>query len=545
MPDEKVRVAFTRVTVVQEADWIGSGDYYFVATIDGRAVGTRSVVLTEHGRTFQFPQPQWSAEIDVAKKTSMQVKFECKDSDSFFDDDLGSVTYVLRSPWRQLNYRSRSRYFTVEWEVKLLIDSSYAFHPPHTIFAARQHDGAVNYTTVSGGTGRLRAEIHPVSPVPAVPPRRPSMPKATAAPWTRAAPAQITARSPLNIIINPAYIPILSNGEADGTTAAVLELSYYQPGTLNFTDHDERLLWTAIPVTSGAAVAFVGPSSGRKVLVYGTAPGEITLEVRMRGAVLTTYRALVGKIKQIKCRFNILNGPPKRRPVSKPTHIQSHLAVANRLLRQAGIELVLDEDTTTRDGARPTAVPGIFTIAVKEELTANLPSNTRRLSASARLNYRPGVLNFAYVHLYKSGAGVAVEYPTSTAGLEIIDSGTPSSSWNVPSGVPPDDAAAPLTMHLSGDNQTAGHPGLYAMVITDNRSEPGSPEDQALMGHTLAHEAGHVLNLNHRGDPGLHNDGIDFPAEENLMHWNPDAEVAQDLDILQVRAMHSSPLVHA
>src|SRR5688572_27377445 len=102
---DRIKIVFTHVTVLKDADWIGSGDFYFIATVDRRPVGTRDVLLTEHGRRFKLPQPQWSAEVDVTAKSSVRIKFECKDEDTFVDDDLGSVSYILRTPWTQGTHR--------------------------------------------------------------------------------------------------------------------------------------------------------------------------------------------------------------------------------------------------------------------------------------------------------------------------------------------------------------------------------------------------------------------------------------------------------
>jgi hypothetical protein len=547
MSDQKIRIAFTHVTVLKASDWIGSGDFYFIATIDGRSVGTRSVLVTQHGRQFEFPQPQWSAEVDVAGKTSVKVTFHCKDWDIFVDDDLGSLEYTIRPPWKQAAYRSSNPYFVVEWEVRLLANGDYLFHPPHTIFTARQHAGAVNYTTVSGGSGRLRGEIHPVCPVPpaASHPPRPVMPAGTAAPWIGGAAAAVTTASPINVITNPAYIPILAAADASATTAAILELSYYQPGTLSFADNDERLTWTVVPLTAGAAVAFVGPARGRKVLVYGTAAGEVRLEVRMRGALVTSYRALVGRIKQIPCRFNILNGPnAASQPRSTPADVQAHLTITNRFLRPAGIELVLDTNPARTNNAAATTIPGIFRIKVSAGTTRNIPG--AGFQAALRLNYRPGVMNFAYIHSDAGGnLGAASDYPASGAGASITDSGTPSSSWNIPSGVPPDGGAAAVTMTLLAARQRPGHPNLFAMHVNDANGNPASPVDRLIYANTIAHELGHILNLPHRVDNPLSpfNDGINFPPNENMMHFNNPGTIAQDFDLVQVRAIHRSPLV--
>jgi hypothetical protein len=360
-----------------------------------------------------------------------------------------------------------------------------------------------------------------------------------------AAAAAVTTASPVNVVTNPAYIPILAAADANANTAAVLELSYYQPGTLAFTDNDDRLEWTAVALTAGAAVAFVGPARGRKVLVYGTTAGEVRLDVSVRGAVVTSYRAIVGRVKQIRCRFNILNGPSAAsQPRATPADVQAHMTIANRFLRAGGVELVLDTNATITNGAVATAIPGIFRISVSAGTTRNVPN--AGFQPCTRLNYRVGVMNFAYIHSSAGGIlGAATDYPASGAGASITDSGTPSSSWNLPSGVAPDAAAAAVTQSLLAARQRPGHPNLFAMHVTNANGNPATPADQLIYANTMAHALGHILNLPHRVDtPGSpFNDGVNFPPNENIMHWNNPGTIAQDIDILQVRAIHRSPLV--
>jgi hypothetical protein len=65
---------------------------------------------------------------------------------------------------------------------------------------------------------------------------------------------------------------------------------------------------------------------------------------------------------------------------------------------------------------------------------------------------------------------------------------------------------------------------------------------------TIAHEFGHILNLMHRVDSTVgatYDDGLNHPPGENLMHWSNPATIAQDLDIIQARAAHQTPLPNA
>ena len=399
---DRIKVSFRRVYVIDDADWFGSGEFYFIASVDGKDVGDKGITFDAvEGRWIDLPQPEWSAIVDVTNKHRVIVRFHGKDQDLSFDDELGSIKYDLKPNWKQAQYRHSTKYFTLDWDVELEVSGVFGRHAPDVVFACRENPGSVSCTTVAGGAfmGRMEAhEVRPTPPASDLPPRRPAFPDGTAPASlnTFGTPA-ISPTDPINIIPNPSVIPILTADAANATTCAQIEYTYYRPNTLAFTDHDDRLAWSALSIAGGASVEFLGPPHGTKILVYGKTAGEVRLECRFRGALFATYRALVAPLKQIPCRFNILNGPPRSQPRSTPADIQDHLAIANRFLRQLALELVLDSDPSRRDGATATGIPGIFRIRVASGLTRR----TAGLRSSA-LNYRPNVMNFAYIF---SGSG--------------------------------------------------------------------------------------------------------------------------------------------
>ncbi|MGK3963818.1 hypothetical protein WMF38_06525 [Sorangium sp. So ce118] len=579
---ERIKVTFNRVFVKNDADWFGSGEFYFIATVDGATVGDRRTFDAREGQWIELPAAQWSAVVDVAGKASVVVRFEGKDDDVFFDDDLGTIGHTLRPPWTQRTFRAETEYFLLEWGVELEVEGRFGRHPPEAIFACRSHSGSLDCTTVSGVPRVARMEIHPVRPVPtgAMPPRDAFSPGTGPAVENNGG-TTIRPGDPINIVPNPAVIPLLSPPapappaaaqalaagappRADAQTAARIEFTYYRPDTLAFTDADPRLEWSARSLAGGGAVAFLGPPCGLKVMVYGTAAGEVLLEVRFRGELFATYRALVMRVKQIPCRFNILNGPgASSRPRATPADVQAHLAIANRYLRQVALELTLDTNPAVTHGAQPTGTPGIFRISVSKGTTWHIDSDVLDVRAT-RLNYRPSVMNFAYIHSERRPTigGAATDFPASNvapaapgARPTITDSGTPSTSWVSPTGILPDGAAGTVTMSLLTAIQRPGHPRLFAMFLCDNIGNPAVLADQQLYAKSMCHELGHILNLGHRVEGadttqptglsanGIFWDGLSHPPMENVMYWQGVQAICQDFDIIQARAVHQSPLV--
>jgi nucleoid-associated protein YgaU len=447
-------------------------------------------------------------------------------------------------------------------------------------------------------------ECHPVRPVPTTPPasalpRRPAFPAGTTS-ENNTGGTNPQANSPINVIPNPSVIPILGpantapagphdNAALDAANwvnarnCACIEFTTYTPQSLNFTDNDPRLEWRAVPVTGGN-VGFFGPARGRRIRVFGTAAGEVRLECRFQGALFATYRALVAAIKQVPCRCNILNGTTRdSTPRVTPADVKNHIDIANRFMRQMGLELTLDTNPTRTHGATATAIPGIFRIRVPRGATRRI--NQAAIDRATIRNHRPNVMNFVYIHSDRDGnLGVANDFPNSTAPAaagarpQITDSGTPSTSWVRPTGVGigADATTGPVVMQLIAGIPRAGNPQLFSMFLTDGNGgaaapagNHATPAQQIVYANTMAHEFGHILNLGHRveGVPaaganpardmtaadapatlnagGIFWDGLLHPPHENVMHWRDPPATAQDFDIIQAKGVQLSPLVVA
>lgn len=576
---DKIKVVFKRVFVKSDADWFGSGEFYFNVTVDGKKVGDKQTFDARQGKWIDLPEAKWFAEVDLAGKTEVVVVFNGKDEDLFFDDDLGTVRYTLRPPWGQREFSDQTEFFTLEWEVLLMVNGRFEHHPPNEIIACRATAGNATCTTVSGVPIIARFEVHPVRPVPTaagdLPPR--GLPAGPELGVLNGGGTVINPGDPINIVPNPSVLPILTapGGAApaagappvaDANNAARIEVTFYRPNTLTLTDAE--LVWTARSIAGGGAAAFLGPPNGLKVMAYGTSAGEVALELRFRGELVSTYRVLVLPIKRIPCRFNLLRGPTAaNQPRATEADVLDHLKIANRFLRQVALELVLDSNAHVSNGATATATPGIFQIALTAAnvgRTFNVDQNVPDLPAT-RLNFRDNVLNFAYIHSEVHGyLGGATDYPNSKLAPavpggrpQISDNGTPSSSWISHTGVPPDAAADEVKMDLIRGRQRAAnkYKKLYAILLSDAIGDPSTLAGKQAYAKVIVHEFGHVLNLGHRPekpDPttatgwsanGIFYDGQRHPPLQNLMNWAPAQDTCQDFDLIQARAMREAKLV--
>jgi hypothetical protein len=550
--DERLRVTFTTVAVREEPRLWGPGEWSFRASVDGTAVGdpTARFPVATRRDTIALPAAAWTLELDVGARDRIDVEFGGTARRADGDVDLGTVRWQMRFPFSQDDRTLSNRHFAVIVRVELMIAGAYGPHARTDVFACREVAGRPICTTVSGRRFTPRIEFCEVLPLPpdsALPPR-PAQPAGTpAGVRNRGGHRNISPTDPINLVRNPAAIPVLAAADADLNTAACIEHTFYRPRTMNLTVDDDRLEWSVRSIAGGGAADFVGDPLGTRIHVYGTHEGEIALECRMDGALVATYRALVLPLRDITCRFNILNGPGASQPRSGPTDIEEQLAIANIILRQACVQLVLDTDPTPTDGAVATGVAGIFRIPVSPGTTRNIA--VADFPRATRLNYRAGVMNFAYIH---SDAGIpalglgpflgmATDLGGSTGGTTIRDNGTPSSSWKKPSGIHPDKAANERTMRLFAAKHRTGHPQLFAMYVTNGNGNPARAADRFTYAGTIAHELGHVLGLRHRVGPG--HDGVLHPWSENLMHHNNATTLAQDIDILQARAIQTSPVV--
>jgi len=546
----RIKIIFATVDVRRMSPRWGPNEWTFRATVAEQAVGNPNARFPANvDDDITLPEATWSHNIDTSGLDRIEITFAGTAEAESGTHDLGRVRWVMRWVNRTFGQQERqltNRFFTVTVRVEVEVEGAFGTHPENTIYASREVSGQRIWTTASGRRMIARLEFCEVRPIMGdwAMPRRPTQPSGAGPPRRNGQGRPIISENdPINFIHNPPVIPILTLAEANNQTAACIEWTYYCPAALEFTDQDDRLRWSKRSLADGGDVEFVGGDKGLIIYVRGVHEGEVLLECRMEGVVLATYRALVRQIRDIPCRFTILNGPVGAQPMSTHQDVENHRKVANILLRQLGLQLVLDTDPTANDGAVVSTIPGIFRInnvgaGVTRNVTGNQPPCTS-------LNYRPNVLNFAYIHSDYSGPGwigygMATDMsgnslPLPASDPRVEDNGTPSTSWRRPSGIPPDTGPNPVKMRVFRNaSHRSGHPQLFSIYITNGLGNPTTPRGKTLYGTCVAHETGHILTLRHRVGAG--HDGLLHPANTNLMNGTV-TTITQDLDIIQARGI--------
>ena len=468
--------------------------------------------------------------------------------------------------------------------------------------------------------------VIPVPAPPAFMPRRPVMPAGMAVGVVP--PAASVAAAPaapaLNAMANPSLIPILDAANPNlANLCANLAVTFYEPGNIE----TDKLFWRVaagpaviIGPNRGLNIQVRGTGAAADTMA--------TFEVRWdsdTGPILATYRAWVGKLGTLPYRVTALNGtiPALNVAALMPSAtIQSIMQVTQAILYQAGIMLVPDTNVAAFEGAAlyPAGnANAIFQVTVASNNHTRLVNNNM-VSRSTRYNFRPGVINFAIVHSTLDSAGgingpaAAVErngiagvaaavslikgnrfYKGGAVGSTKDLAGSPSTSWVDPSGEGTDPAGVKVTLKTISptDRVKQAAPMDKAFVTARNTAAP--PFTGAMMGQlyaahvpavwgqaqvaagawtaaqyiwkcgiNIAHELGHILGLNHRGQggypgppvPPLSTDGIDctnaagvmkgHPWNENVMCYGYFALIPplpHDIDLIQTSVVRTHPAI--
>ena len=339
---------------------------------------------------------------------------------------------------------------------------------------------------------------------------------------------------PINSIINPAGIIIETDPNEDNV--AVIEITNVEPSSVILNDDDDRIIWT-IESQGGNAEFFVPTSgtsdnTGKKVRAYGISPGRVLFKVHLNGSstACETYEAEIVAQKDVPFRATMYKTPAGDGTLASTTHANSHINLANIFLRQVGIRLVPDFDSTimpwtpeivvTPDSSRP----GFYNGDVDNSIVHVLEDvDFSDLKLTLLANLRSDIVSIAYIEssIGPSDRGRTRAHPANVSGESI------TYNYRITVADPPESHTMILKDEVEMD---ASHPDVWGFTVFNLNGDPLG--DAQRYAETIAHELGHVLNINHRLQ-----DGLTKPITGNLLD---NTASGPDLDLIQLKAMHGS-----
>jgi hypothetical protein len=291
-------------------------------------------------------------------------------------------------------------------------------------------------------------------------------------------------------------------------------------------------------------------------------------------------------------------GKPGHGPTRSHQDALNHIRMTNVYLRQSGIELIPDNSTDVAAKTHNSKIGVNATDAHVVSVTASalstghfdvvvdLTTMTFRAQdfgnaaaeGAIRVNARNEIITFAYIESLASGTQVLAQaqlIPTNHAkGGVLADKGVPSSSLIKKTGIPGDTPVAQVTMAVLQAIRVGAQPPtpangarnvnlLWGVTVPTTSIDNfvarpdivaiGANSDM-IYGATLAHEVGHMLGLRHRIPPGVlasptskapdpFPDRISTPKTKNLMFPQLNVATAENLDIVQVKAIRLSEVL--
>lgn len=504
-----------------------SGRYHIDLSVNGASIGNRDHAFGDG--EHQLGGSDWSHDFDDPARLSIRCRV--RDGDCWSEE----VEQTWQAPFPALRTIVGSG-----WLVELAVASARrARRASNRVSVPRSSSTARHRVTALAPSARIRFEIDPVIPMPQrLASRRPA--------WTHEFPPTferadlLAGGSGTSALVNPAVIARTTDAS---WTATISYTRVWAPGRSE-AELNRNVRWRVRSLAGGAQASFIGGDRGMSVRVRGTdADGEVAIDAMLGTRVLATHRALVRQPVVLPIRFTDTEVPPNMATFQDPSgrtmmgistrrpgHLTRAINLANRRLEALALRLA-PEPNARVVGEHTQATDEAACFVRRAQNAEDIAPPESLLAEMVRRSAVPHVVSFVVASALPAGASGIAAIPCLANG-NVTDSGTPSSSWDAPSGVPPSPAATqqtiqPLTAHLPQyHTRVAGslddiYGGLLAMLAG---------------GDTLAHEVGHVLGMRHR-DPQA--DGR--PARpENLMMPGGGAG---DFDILQARVAWSSALV--
>jgi hypothetical protein len=576
-----------RVEKVIVLDRRGGGEWRFGASVK-RLPSNKTESFGDPNKEFEARRNDvikldaWKLpfKIDPDDK-KIEITLSGADSAGFSVRDLGKVVVTLNTPilhGYDLSLQSSKGLFQAKIFVTVTKDTGMK---PGEITTIASYQRGKTYNTVHDGMQRRLVHIHPVIPVP----------WATGIPQSPMGVRFLSGSDPeklhieagakkLNALVNPALIPVIGPSHpAFVNLCARIHVTHYRPKNLDLT----KLVWKAATdnirfFDGGGGKTEVKGVASREVKAYGVLKGVNDemgmIEVRWDEPgqpLLAVYRAWVGRPKYLHYRANIImcknaDEVNIKNPTVMPAQVQKQMDFNAVLMWQSGIRLFPDPDETPYQNAKKKG-KAIYEVELDANQTYNMnPSASDANYYPTILNQRAGVLNISYIRSHSGGdpSGLARDRMLSAASKTESLSGNPSTSWVFPTGVYPDAAGKTIKMETMGpstqraDTQKGvGGDRNLDKVCGLTISNWAAVIDDA---NTVAHEAGHVLGLHHRGSGGYDaaagmkpsrdkvnhlagsNAGNGHPWDENIMSYSG-YDRAQDFDLIQTKTLRRHGLM--
>ncbi len=321
---------------------------------------------------------------------------------------------------------------------------------------------------------------------------------------------------------------------------------------------DDMIQWKIMDVSgknpSNLAAFYRGGGktydTGREAWVYGVDQGRVAITASFnnpkvaKNQAVGTYDALVVEERKIKFRVQLLRGVDGSVTdfYEHPDLVSKQVQTANVFLRQIGVTLQIDNNSTVYDSPNAKPVDGYKGMFQLDKVPWNW---VNRLEVDDKVQPKVGGP--------LQGVSAANFRPQDDLLIVYLKSFSSANTFGAEFGNPAPRGVFTVKYHILVDleerrsprmrQSTAGPLGdpKYGAVFISNSSD-FKLEDIWAYGRTLAHEVGHYLTFHHRAlgeasPAGLNmrlqygDDNVNLPKDRNLMSYaiGPDNKFSLDM----------------